>query len=140
MPTVPLKNPHSAAVNVTRLKSLSEGRKHTVVHLYSLLGICHRCQWRAGLRCADLRRTAPLTHSNYCLTGSGVSTKCGLLLISVIFRQQHYSELRKTVVDSISVFYALYVHIHKMYTVVQLFLLEPHIKVFVLSWMLFLSV
>lgn len=34
-------------------------------------------QWRVDLRCAELRTTTPLTHSNYCLAGSGGSPKQG---------------------------------------------------------------
>lgn len=66
--------------------------------------LCPGCQWRVDLRCSEVRTTAPLTHSNYRLTGSGGSPKQAdssldkvihwLFLISVIFKQQHYSKLR----------------------------------------------
>lgn len=48
------------------------------------LGACPGCQQRPDLKCAGLKRTAPLTYSNYWRTGSGVSpykadSKCALI-------------------------------------------------------------
>lgn len=74
------------------------------MHFQLFLCMCPSCQWRVDLRCAEVRTTAPLTHSNYSLTGSGGSPKQAdstlykvihwLLFISIIFKQQHYRKLR----------------------------------------------
>lgn len=45
---------------------------YNLMRLCLLFGICPGCQVRADLRCTEVGRTVPLTHSNYFLTGSGV--------------------------------------------------------------------
>lgn len=117
--------------------ALLKGRKDIVVHFQLFLCICLSCQWRVDLRCAEVRTTAPLTHSNYSLTDSDGSPKQAdstvykvihlLLLKSIIFKQQHYRKQRENWNTKYH-YCILHTYIHWLW---QFFILEADILLFV---------